>query len=159
MHTESEILPGKRTLYLAYAVESGGKAFLNPASLARRGDEMRVRMVNQLDEPTITHWHGLHNDARNDGNGLVVAELSKAYDYDFKLQDRASMYWCHPHAHGFIQQQAYLGLAFLLFVDDEDERTRCISTAFSSACSSGAAARLRCAPWPARAACCRRTAA
>ena len=39
-------LPGRHAPYLAYAVESGGKAFLNPALLARRGDELRVRMVN-----------------------------------------------------------------------------------------------------------------
>ena len=121
VRTEIEILPGKRTSYLAYAVESGGKTFLNPALLARRGDEMHVRMVNQLDEPTIIHWHGLHNDARNDGNGLVVVEPGKTYEYDFKLQDRASMYWYHPHAHGFIPQQAYHGLASLLFVEDEEE--------------------------------------
>ena len=31
------------------------------------------------------------------------------------------MYWYHPHAHGFIPQQAYHGLASLLFVDDEEE--------------------------------------
>ena len=121
VRTEIEILPGKRTPYLAYAAESGGKTFLNPALLARRGDQMRVRMVNQLDEPTMIHWHGLHNDTHNDDNGLVVAEPGKSYDYDFKLQDRASMYWHHPHAHGFIPQQACHGLASLLFVDDEEE--------------------------------------
>jgi blue copper oxidase len=119
--TEIELLPGKRTPYLAYAAESGGKPFLNPALLARRGEEMRVRMVNQLDEPTIIHWHGLSNDARNDGNGLVVAEPGKAFDYAFKVQDRASMYFYHPHPHGYIPGQVYHGLASLLFVEDEEE--------------------------------------
>ena len=61
--TEIEVLPGKRTPFLAYTTESGGKQFLNPALLARRGDEIRVRMVNQLEEPTIIHWHGIGNDA------------------------------------------------------------------------------------------------
>jgi suppressor of ftsI/bilirubin oxidase len=78
-------------------------------------------MVNQLDEPTIIHWHGLRNDARNDGTGLVVAQPGQAYDYAFKLQDRASMYWYHPHPHGFIPRQAYHGLASLLFIEDEEE--------------------------------------
>jgi blue copper oxidase len=121
MKTEVEILPGKRTPYLAYFAESGGKRFLNPALLAKRGEEIRVRMVNQLNEPTIIHWHGLSNDARNDGNGLYVAEPGKAYDYAFKLRDRASMYFYHPHPHGFIPGQVYHGLASLLFVDDEEE--------------------------------------
>jgi blue copper oxidase len=119
--TEIELLPGQRTPYLAYVVESGGKTFLNPALLARRGDEMRVRMINQLDEPTIIHWHGLTNDARNDGTGLIVAEPGQAFDYAFKLRDRASMYFYHPHPHGFIPQQVYHGLASLLFIEDEEE--------------------------------------
>jgi len=121
MRAELEILPGKRTPYLAYVAESGGKRFLNPALLAKRGEEIRVRMVNQLQEPTIIHWHGLGNDARNDGTGLIVAEAGKAFEYAFKLQDRASMYFYHPHPHGYIPGQVYHGLASLLFVEDEEE--------------------------------------
>jgi len=121
LRTEVEILPGKRTPYLAYVAESGGKRFLNPALLAKRGEEIRVHMVNQLREPTIIHWHGLGNDARNDGNGLYLAEPGKAYEYAFKLQDRASMYFYHPHPHGYIPGQVYHGLASLLFIEDEEE--------------------------------------
>lgn len=121
VRTEIELLPGRRTPYLAYAVESGGKKFLNPALLARRGDEMRVRLINDLDEPTVIHWHGLSLDARNDGNGTIVAEPGQSFDYAFQLRDRASMYWYHPHAHGHIAQQAYHGLASLLFIDDDEE--------------------------------------
>ncbi len=119
--TELEVLPGKRTPYLAYAVDSGGKQFLNPALLVRRGEELRVRMVNELAEPTIIHWHGFTNDARNDGNGLSVADPGKTYEYAFKVQNRASMYWYHPHAHGYIPGQAYHGLASLIFVEDDEE--------------------------------------
>jgi blue copper oxidase len=121
IRTEIEILPGKKTPYLAYAVESGGKTYLNPALLARRGDEIRVKMVNQLNEPTIIHWHGLQNDSRNDGNGLYAADPGKSYEYAFKLEERASMHWYHPHTHGYIPQQAYHGLASLLFIEDDEE--------------------------------------
>lgn len=121
VRTEIEVLPGIRTPYLAYAAESGGRQFLNPALLARRGEEVRLRMVNRLDEPTIIHWHGLTNDTRNDGNGLFVAAAGTTHEYAFKLRDRASMYWYHPHPHGFIPGQAYHGLASLLLVEDEEE--------------------------------------
>jgi blue copper oxidase len=119
--TEIELIAGRRTPHLVYAAESGGMRFLNPALLARRGDEMRVRMVNQLDEPTIIHWHGLTTDSRNDGTGLIVAEPGGAFEYAFRLQDRASMYFYHPHPHGYIPGQVYHGLASLLFVEDEEE--------------------------------------
>ncbi|HEX8009408.1 MAG TPA: multicopper oxidase domain-containing protein [Casimicrobiaceae bacterium] len=122
--TEIEVLPGKRTPFLAYIAEAGGKQFLNPALLAKRSEELRVRMVNELQEPTIIHWHGLTNDARNDGNGLYVAEPGKAYEYAFKLQDdRASMYFYHPHPTGYIPGQVYGGLASVLFLEDEEETT------------------------------------
>ncbi|WP_162911155.1 multicopper oxidase domain-containing protein, partial [Azohydromonas sediminis] len=104
-------------------MESGGKKFLNPALLARRGDEMRVKLINHMDQPTVIHWHGLGVDSRNDGNGLNVVAPGQQMDYAFTVQDRSSMYWYHPHAHGFIPQQAYHGLASLLFVEDEDEAT------------------------------------
>lgn len=119
--TEVEVLPGRRTPYLAYAVDSEGRRFLNPALLARRGDEMRVRMVNRLKEPTIIHWHGLSTDSRNDGTGLLLADPGESFEYAFKLQDRASMYFYHPHPHGYIPGQVYHGLAGVLFVEDEEE--------------------------------------
>ena len=121
VRSEIEVLPGRRTPILAYAVESGGKKFLNPALIARRGDEMRVRLINRIDEPTVIHWHGLSVDSRNDGNGLNVVPPGRSMDYAFSLRDRSSMYWYHPHAHGYIPQQAYHGLASLLFVEDDDE--------------------------------------
>ncbi len=121
VRSEIEVLPGRRTPILAYAVESGGKTFLNPALLARRGDEMRVRLINRIDQPTVIHWHGLSVDSRNDGNGLNVVPPGGRMDYAFPLRDRSSMYWYHPHAHGYIPQQAYHGLASLLFVEDDEE--------------------------------------
>lgn len=121
VRSEIEVLPGRRTPILAYAVESGGKKILNPALMARRGEEMRVRLINRIDQPTVIHWHGLSVDSRNDGNGLNVVEPGRSMDYAFTLRDRSSMYWYHPHAHGYIPQQAYHGLASLLFVEDDDE--------------------------------------
>lgn len=121
VRSEIEVLPGQRTPVLAYAVESGGKTFLNPALLARQGDQMRVKLVNRIDQPTVIHWHGLSVDSRNDGNGLHVVAPGQQMEYAFTVRDRSSMYWYHPHAHGMIPQQAYHGLASLLFVEDDDE--------------------------------------
>ena len=121
VRSEIEVLPGQRTPVLAYAVESGGKKFLNPALLARQGDQMRVKLINRIDQPTVIHWHGLSVDSRNDGNGLHVVAPGQQMDYAFTVRDRSSMYWYHPHAHGFIPRQAYHGLASLFFVEDDDE--------------------------------------
>lgn len=107
---------------LEYVCEHQGQRYLNPSLVVERGERVRVRLVNALDEPTITHWHGLSVSARNDGNGSVLAPPGDGYDYDFDVRDRAAMYWYHPHPHGRSAAQTYRGLHGLVFVEDDDER-------------------------------------
>jgi suppressor of ftsI/bilirubin oxidase len=116
-----EILPKLPSPFLAYVAEAGGRRLLNPTLVARAGDEVRLRMLNRLKQPTIVHWHGLTNDDRNDGTGMYVAAPGKDYDYAFRIRDRAANYWYHPHPYGFTAEQAYKGLAGLLIVKDDDE--------------------------------------
>src|SRR3970040_1675168 len=52
--TELAVLPGLASPFWAYAVESDGKRFLNPTLVARRGDGVRVRMANELDQAACT---------------------------------------------------------------------------------------------------------
>ena len=72
-----EVLPGLPSPFWAYVAEVGGKPLLNPTLLARPGDQIKLRMVNRLKQPTIIHWHGLTNDDRNDGTGMYVAAPGK----------------------------------------------------------------------------------
>ena len=116
-----EVLPGILSPFWAYVAEVGGKRLLNPTLLARPGDSIKLRMVNRLKQPTIIHWHGLTNDDRNDGTGVYLAATGKEYDYAFKVRDRAANYWYHPHPYGFTAEQAYMGLAGLFIVKDDDE--------------------------------------
>jgi len=91
-----EVLPKLSSPFWAYVAEVGGRQLLNPTLLARPGDEIKLRMVNRLKQPTIIHWHGLTNDDRNDGTGKYVAAPGKDYDYAFTVRDRAANYWYHP---------------------------------------------------------------
>ena len=38
-----------------------------PILRVRRGDELRVRLFNDLDEPTTMHWHGVRIANAMDG--------------------------------------------------------------------------------------------
>jgi len=116
-----EILPRISSPFWAYVAEVGGKRLLNPTLLARPGDEIKLRMVNRLKQPTIIHWHGLTNDERNDGFGNYQVDPGKGFDYAFTVRDRAANYWYHPHPHDIAGEQAYKGLAGLLIVKDDDE--------------------------------------
>lgn len=120
--TSQALLPDKAADVLTYEVQSGGKTYLNPILRVPRGTEFAPRLVNQLDEATIIHWHGLHVDWRNDGHPSYAAAAGAAYDYRFTVSNRAGMYWYHPHPHGATARQAYRGLAGLLLVDDQDDQ-------------------------------------
>ncbi len=116
-----EVLPKLSSPFWAYVAEVGGKQLLNPTLLARPGDQIKLRMVNRLKQPTIIHWHGLTNDERNDGSGMYQVDPGKTFDYAFTVRDRAANYWYHPHPHDIAGEQTYKGLAGLLIVKDDDE--------------------------------------
>jgi suppressor of ftsI/bilirubin oxidase len=116
-----EVLPRLYSPLWAYVAEVDGKRLLNPTLLARPGDQIKLRMVNWLKQPTIIHWHGLTNDERNDGFGNYQVGPGRGFDYTFTVRDRAANYWYHPHPHDIAGEQAYRGLAGLLIVKDDDE--------------------------------------
>ena len=107
---------------LAYRADHGGRDYINPTLVVRRGERVQVQFVNRLDEPTITHWHGLGVDTRNDGSGMNLIPPGQAYEYAFDVRDRGSLYWYHPHPHGTTGRQLYDGLFGMLELEDEDHR-------------------------------------
>jgi len=117
-----EIVPGKPTTMLAYAVDQGaGRPLMNPVLRMQAGTTMRVSYWNALDETSIVHWHGLANDTNNDGHPHYAVGPGETYDYQFTVSNRAGTYWYHPHPHHLAGKQMYLGLAGLLIVEDAEE--------------------------------------
>ena len=69
-----------------------------PALQVRRGEEVRVRLVNELPEPTAMHWHGVRLVNAMDGApALTQAPIApgESFDYRFIAPD-AGTYWYHP---------------------------------------------------------------
>jgi FtsP/CotA-like multicopper oxidase with cupredoxin domain len=85
----------------------------------RAGDELRVRLTNDLPAETTVHWHGLA--LRNDMDGVPgltqdpVAAGSR-FEYAFVVPD-AGTYWFHPH----VGVQLDRGLQAPLIVEDPSE--------------------------------------
>ncbi|MEN8172327.1 MAG: multicopper oxidase family protein [Chloroflexota bacterium] len=95
--------------------------YLGPIFNIKTGQTIRVHFTNQLPEPSIVHWHGLHVPVAADGHPRLVIETGETYVYDFSVADRAGTYWYHPHPHGRTGIQAYAGLASLFIIHDENE--------------------------------------
>lgn len=127
----ANLLPGPATRTWAYTahVHAGDPSsvtpvvdgYLGPIIRARRGQNLAVRFVNELAEPSIVHWHGLHLRPDMDGHPRDAVDSGAAYDYALSIVDRAGTYWFHPHPHGRTAEQVYNGLAGLLLVSDDEE--------------------------------------
>ncbi len=126
-----QLFPGKKTLVWRYAGEvlTGPKesiqelenSYLGPIIHAKIGDRVRIHFMNELPEPSIIHWHGLHVPPAADGHPRLVIGQGESYIYDFVVADRAGTYWYHPHPHGRTGPQVYAGLAGLFIIHDSQE--------------------------------------
>jgi FtsP/CotA-like multicopper oxidase with cupredoxin domain len=71
-----------------------------PLLRTQQGEELRVRLFNELAEPTSLHWHGVRLPNGMDG----VADLTQpavgpgaSFDYRFRPPD-AGTFWYHAHS-------------------------------------------------------------
>jgi len=126
------ILPGKSTDVWTYQgklingkpwnLQNLDGSYLGPTIRVLKGQRIRIHFKNNLDEPSIIHWHGLDVEEKNDGHPHYAITKGDTYTYDFEVTDRAGMYWYHPHPHGRTGFQVYKGLAGLFIVQDTEEK-------------------------------------
>lgn len=125
------ILPGQKTQVQQYSavLKTGPKhtlieipgSYLGPIINLQKGQKVRINLYNQLPEPTVTHWHGLHVPANMDGHPQYTISPGEVLVYEFEVLNRAGMNIYHPHPHEATAKQVYHGLAGALFVRDAEE--------------------------------------
>ncbi len=106
---------GNRTAnLLSYNGQSPG-----PRLEARPGDTVRIRLRNQLDQPTNLHYHGLHITPQGTGDNVFVsAAPGETFTYEFTIpaDHPAGTFWYHPHHHHHAAAQLFGGLAGLFVI-------------------------------------------
>ena len=135
----TQIIEGSATNVLRYVPEvlagdatrvtSLAGSYVGPIIRARKGDRLRIRLSNELDEPTIIHWHGMRVPPVMDGHPRYAIPPGDEFVYEFEIRDHAATYWFHPHPHESTASQVYRGLAGLLLVSDEEEDSLDLPTA------------------------------
>lgn len=93
-----------------------GDSVHGPLIRATAGDEIRIKLQNDLPSSTTVHWHGLA--LRNDMDGvpgvtMSTVKASSNFEYVFKAPDPGT-YWYHPH----VGTQLDTGLYGPLIIDD-----------------------------------------
>jgi FtsP/CotA-like multicopper oxidase with cupredoxin domain len=125
------ILPGQPTRVLQYAARlmKGPEgtltnlpgSYLGPVMRLYKGQKVRIHFRNELSEPTIAHWHGMHVPALMDGHPMYAMDPGEAFVYEFEVLNRASLNIYHPHPHEITAKQVYHGLAGGILVNDDEE--------------------------------------
>jgi len=108
-------LAGRDTSALGFNGGSPG-----PTLRVRPGDELSVRLTNQLMQPTNLHTHGLRvSPQANSDNPFVTIEPGASFDYLYRIpaDHSAGTHWYHPHHHGMVAEQLFGGLVGGLIVD------------------------------------------
>lgn len=93
--------------------------YLGPTLRAERGEKVRVRIRNGLDEASTVHWHGMHLPAKMDGGPHQMVEPGGKWSPNWTVDQPASTLWYHPHPHGKTEKHVQRGLAGMFLVDDE----------------------------------------
>ncbi|MDX2156182.1 MAG: multicopper oxidase family protein [Hyphomicrobiaceae bacterium] len=112
--TSYDFVGGRPTVNVFSFSEAGPAPLLK----VRQGDEIRVRLLNRLKEPTTLHWHGIRLPNAMDGVPFLTQPFvyeNETFDYAFSPPDAGS-YWYHPHCNS-LQQLSY-GLSGLLIVEE-----------------------------------------
>jgi bilirubin oxidase len=126
------ILAGEKTNVYKYdakllkgsagTVQSLGDTYLGSRLNLQHGQKVRVFFNNQLGEPNIIHWHGLHVPQKSDGHPMYAINSGDSYVYEFEVMNPAGTSFYHTHTHEMTARQVYKGLAGMITVSDENEK-------------------------------------
>ena len=95
---------------------------LGPTLELRRGERVRIEVVNRTGDPTVIHWHGVIVPDSADGHPHQAVRSGGSYTIEFTVRNPAGTYLYHPHPHRITGRQTYQGLAGLLIVREPGER-------------------------------------
>ncbi len=92
-----------------------------PEVRIKRGERVRIKLVNKLDVPTTIHWHGIRIENAMDGvSGLTQEPVQPggSFVYDFVAPDAGS-FWYHAHHRSW--EQVARGLYGPLIVEEPEQ--------------------------------------
>jgi FtsP/CotA-like multicopper oxidase with cupredoxin domain len=95
-------------------------SYAPPTLRVRPGDLIRLRLINRLDEPTNFHTHGLHvSPAGNADNVFLTVQPGQTQEFEFRIAPNhpPGLFWYHPHAHHFSNEQVRNGMSGALIVE------------------------------------------
>ena len=115
--TGLKISPAGETAGFGYDGSAPG-----PLLRVKQGEEVKVRLVNKLDQPTSLHWQGLLGDNSSDGvAGLTQKPVVPGQSFDYRFTAHAAGTYCYkPAIQPHNVEQISRGLCGVLIVDEPE---------------------------------------
>ena len=98
--------------------------YAGPVLRVRPGDMLRIRLINDLSQPTNLHFHGIFTSPLGNGDNVhlsIAAGTSFTYEIRIPTTQPPGVYWYHSHLHGRSEWQVMRGLSGALVVDPAAE--------------------------------------
>lgn len=113
--------PNHNVMTAGFNPQTTGKHFWGPTLIMRKGDTVRMNVINNLTDTTTVHWHGMHLPAVMDGGPNQPIAPGSDWKPYWKVANNAATYWYHPHLHMMAQEQLLMGLGGMIIVRDTAE--------------------------------------
>ena len=74
--------------------------------MADKGDRLIIKVINNLSEQTVVHWHGIRLPAGMDGTDSVQRPIQpgETFEYNFVVPDSGT-FWYHAHQNETVQME------------------------------------------------------
>ncbi len=122
-----EAAPGKITLDgKTYPGELYNDAYIPPVLRVKPGDKVFLHLADRLPEMTNLHLHGMNLSPNGNSDNVFIHVLpGTSFDYEFDipvdLEQHPGLFWYHPHAHGFTNQQIIGGMSGGIIVEGAEK--------------------------------------
>ena len=94
--------------------------YIPPTLRVLPGDTIKLKLVNELEDPTNLHYHGLGVSplGRTD-KAFIRLGTGEVFDYEVAIPRNrgAGLYWYHPHQHGLAVSQVGGGMSGGLIIE------------------------------------------
>ncbi len=97
--------------------------FWGPTLIFNKGDTVHLNVLNNLNDSTTIHWHGMHLPAVMDGGPHQVIPPGTLWQPYWKVTNNASTFWYHPHLHNMTMEHLTKGIGGFIIVRDSLEAT------------------------------------
>jgi FtsP/CotA-like multicopper oxidase with cupredoxin domain len=101
---------------------SVNNSFPGPTIKLKKGDTFSATVINNLSEPTVLHWHGIHAPADMDGHPKNAIAPGKSAQISYPITQRAGTFFYHSHADMNTARQTYMGMAGCFIIEDDEEK-------------------------------------